>query len=99
MERGNRAVTGWLRRRLEEKQEALRETEARYRDIFENAPVAIFRATPAGRFVVINPTYAAMAGYPSPEAMIEGLAKNHRVIAPRIPGYGESNGDEHLNDF
>jgi PAS domain S-box-containing protein len=63
----------WLRRRLEEKQEALRETEARYRDIFENAPVAIFRATPAGRFVVINPTYAAMAGYPSPEAMIEGI--------------------------
>jgi PAS domain S-box-containing protein len=56
-----------------EAEAALRETEARYRDIFENAPVAIFRATPGGRFIVVNPTYAAMAGFPSPEAMIEGI--------------------------
>jgi PAS domain S-box-containing protein len=54
-------------------EKALREAEARYRDIFENAPVAIFRATPAGRFIVVNPTYAAMAGFASPRDMIEGI--------------------------
>lgn len=64
-------LTDITQRKLAE--EALRETEARYRDIFENAPVAIFRATPAGRFVVVNPAYAAMAGFSSPQAMIEGI--------------------------
>lgn len=52
---------------------ALRQAEARYRDIFENAPVAIFRATPKGRFIVVNPTYAAMAGFGSAREMVEGI--------------------------
>ncbi len=52
---------------------AFREAEARYRDIFENAPVAIFRAMPEGRFLVVNPCYAAMAGFDSPEAMLAGV--------------------------
>lgn len=34
-----------------------------------------------------------------PDTMIQGLARTHRVIAPLIPGYGNSTGDEHLNDF
>lgn len=51
----------------------MKQAEARYRDIFENAPVAIFRATPEGRFLVVNPCYAAMAGFDSPEAMLAGV--------------------------
>lgn len=54
-------------------EQALRQAEARYRDIFESAPVAIFRATPEGRFLVVNPKYAAIAGYESPEAMVQGV--------------------------
>ncbi|MDQ7831137.1 MAG: PAS domain S-box protein [Desulfovibrionaceae bacterium] len=54
-------------------EQALRQAEARYRDIFESAPVAIFRSTPGGRFLVVNPSYAAIAGYESPEAMIQGV--------------------------
>jgi pimeloyl-ACP methyl ester carboxylesterase len=30
---------------------------------------------------------------------LEGLARRHRVIAPRHPGYGSSKGDEHLLDL
>jgi pimeloyl-ACP methyl ester carboxylesterase len=30
---------------------------------------------------------------------LDELAKKHRVIAPRIPGFGESSGDDHLTDF
>ena len=33
------------------------------------------------------------------DAFIEGLATKHRVIAPRIPGFGESTGDDNLTDF
>ncbi len=51
----------------------MKQAEERYRDIFENAPVAIFRATPEGRFLVVNPCYAGMAGFDSPEAMVAGV--------------------------
>jgi pimeloyl-ACP methyl ester carboxylesterase len=30
---------------------------------------------------------------------IEGLAASYRVIAPKLPGYGESTGDDNLTDF
>jgi PAS domain S-box-containing protein len=46
------------------------EAERRYRAIFENAPVAIFQATPAGRFIQVNPTYAQIAGFASPAQMV-----------------------------
>jgi PAS domain S-box-containing protein len=46
--------------------EALRETEARYRSIFENALEGIFRVTLEGRYLVVNPAFAQMMGYGSP---------------------------------
>ncbi|HEY7698719.1 MAG TPA: PAS domain S-box protein, partial [Vicinamibacteria bacterium] len=48
------------RRRAEE---ALRESEERYRSLFEGAPYGIYRSTPDGRFVAVNRTLAAMVGY------------------------------------
>jgi pimeloyl-ACP methyl ester carboxylesterase len=33
------------------------------------------------------------------DPLLEGLSASHRVIAPKLPGYGESTGDEHLVDF
>jgi PAS domain-containing protein len=32
----------------------------RYRDLFENAPVGVFRSTPDGEFLSVNPAMAQM---------------------------------------
>lgn len=50
--------------------EALRASEEKFRNIFENAPVGIFRSTVDGSFTGLNGTIAAMFGYSSPEKMI-----------------------------
>jgi PAS domain S-box-containing protein len=53
-----------------EAQEALRQAEARYRSIFENALEGIFRVTLDGRYLVVNPAFARMMGYGSPEEFL-----------------------------
>lgn len=55
------------RRRTEE---ALRDSEEKFRNIFEHAPIGIFQSTGDGRFSGINRTLAVMFGYASPEEMI-----------------------------
>ncbi len=49
---------------------ALRESEERYRTIFQNAPLGIFRSTFDGRFLEVNPALARILGYDSPESAI-----------------------------
>jgi|GEM_PF-1669337 len=49
---------------------ALRESEEKYRAIFENAIDGIFQSAPNGRFIKVNPAMARMYGYESPGAMI-----------------------------
>ncbi|MFP4237653.1 MAG: PAS domain S-box protein, partial [Desulfonatronovibrio sp.] len=49
------------------------ESQRLYQDIFENAPVAIFRTTKEGKFLKVNPMYARIAGYESPEQMIDSI--------------------------
>ncbi len=49
---------------------ALRESEERYRSIFENSMVGIFRSVPEGRFITVNPALALMLGYDSAEEML-----------------------------
>jgi PAS domain S-box-containing protein len=48
-------------------EEAFRESEEKFRSLFENAPIGIFRSTLEGRFLAINPEGARMFGYDSPE--------------------------------
>jgi PAS domain S-box-containing protein len=55
------------RKRAEEK---LRETERKYRDIFENAGEGIFQTTPDGKYIAVNPALARMHGCRSPEELI-----------------------------
>jgi len=45
-------------------------TEHCYLDLFENAPVGIFRSTLEGKFISVNPAVARMLKYDSPEEMI-----------------------------
>jgi PAS domain S-box-containing protein len=51
-------------------EEALREAERKYRDIFENAGEGIFQSTPDGRYIAANPALARMYRFASPEELI-----------------------------
>jgi len=51
-------------------EEALRESEERYRTIFQNSPLGIFRTTVDGRFLEANPAAAKLFGYNSTETLI-----------------------------
>ncbi|MBC8440691.1 MAG: PAS domain S-box protein [Deltaproteobacteria bacterium] len=59
------------RKQVEEK---LRESEERYRSIFENAVEGLFQSTPEGRFISVNPSFARMLGYASPEELVSGTS-------------------------
>lgn len=51
-------------------EQALRESEERYRGIFENAPFGIFQTTTRGEYLSANPAVAGMLGYESPAELI-----------------------------
>jgi PAS domain S-box-containing protein len=57
-----------------QREEQLKEAEARYRGIFENAVEGIYQSTPDGRYLAVNPALAKMYGYASPEEMLAGVS-------------------------
>ena len=50
---------------------ALRESEARYRELFENAVGGIYRSTPDGRFLAVNPALVRILGFESAQELID----------------------------
>jgi PAS domain S-box-containing protein len=60
-------------------QEALSEAEERYRSIFENALEGIFRVTLDGRYLVVNPAFAHMMGFDSPEEFLAASGDAERL--------------------
>ncbi|MDU0459565.1 MAG: PAS domain S-box protein [Geobacteraceae bacterium] len=54
-------------------EQRLMESETKYRNLFENAPIGIFQSVPAGRFLAVNGVCAELFGYSSPKDMIEGV--------------------------
>ena len=61
--------------KLHDGQVALKQAEEKYRSIFENASVGIFRSTPdaKGQLLTVNPAFAQILGYPSPEEVVQNL--------------------------
>jgi len=55
-------------------EDALRETERRYRSIFEHATEGIFQSSPDGGYLTANPALAAIYGYATAEELIAGLS-------------------------
>ncbi|MBF2034757.1 MAG: PAS domain S-box protein [Leptolyngbyaceae cyanobacterium T60_A2020_046] len=51
-------------------EEALRQAEAKYRNIFENAVEGIFQSTVEGRYLSANPALARIYGYTSADEMM-----------------------------
>jgi PAS domain S-box-containing protein len=85
----------------------LRESENKYRTIFENSPLGLFRSTPEGRFIEVNPALAEMLGYDSPQAVLDqvhSIAEQIYVRSEDRPAIVEKNLEvngmtKHLNRY
>jgi diguanylate cyclase (GGDEF)-like protein/PAS domain S-box-containing protein len=68
---GDIASTGTLRDVTEERrqQRALVQAERRYRELFQDSPVGLFRSGLGGEIVEVNEALATMLGFKSPEAL------------------------------
>jgi PAS domain S-box-containing protein len=51
-------------------EEALQESEERYRSLFEGVPVGLYRTTPEGQIIDVNPALVQMLGYPDRQALL-----------------------------
>jgi len=75
VERGIREAE--MRREHHETQEALRESEEKFKSVFENVPTGIYRTSPDGQILMANPALVHMLGYTSPEDLgTRNLEKN-----------------------
>ncbi len=52
---------------------ALRESEEKYRRLFDNATLGIFQSTPDGKPISVNAAFAHMFGYQSPEDAVTNI--------------------------
>jgi PAS domain S-box-containing protein len=83
-------------------EEALRESEERFRTLFENIPTGVYRTTPDGRILNANPALIKMLGYASFEELAlrnlekEGFESRYsrRKFRERIERDGEIRGME-----
>ena len=83
---------------------ALRESEARYRELFERAVGGIYRSSPDGRFLTLNPAMARVFGFDNPAQMIAWTERNSGAAFYTKPGRREefvALMDKHgsVNDF
>ncbi len=62
----HRAAVELIRLRSEQK---LKESEQRYRDIFENSPIGIYRTTTEGKILIANSALRQMLGYRSVDSI------------------------------
>ena len=69
-------MTGRLARTMEE----LRESEEKYRGIFEQAVEGLFQTTFEGSFLSVNPAMARIAGYDSPDELISCVRDVRRQL-------------------
>ncbi len=64
-------------------EQALRQAEVKFRNIFEHAVEGIFQSTPDGRYLSVNSAMAFIYGYASPEEMMASVGNDiqHRIYA------------------
>ncbi len=60
-------------------EDALKESEERYRNLYENSPIGIYRSTPDGKILMSNPTLQKMLGYASEEEINSTLLTDKNV--------------------
>jgi PAS domain S-box-containing protein len=59
-----------LEERVEERTADLRESEERYRTLFDGVPVGLYRTTPTGQILDANLAFVQMVGYPDRETLL-----------------------------
>lgn len=52
----------------------IQKSEEKYRSIYENAVEGLFQSTPKGRFIHVNPAFARMLGYASPDDLVSSIS-------------------------
>jgi PAS domain S-box-containing protein len=65
---------------IEAQDSAVRKAEEKYRLIFENAIEGMFQTTPSGKCLNVNPAFARMFGYDSPEQLIANVRDIARTV-------------------
>src|SRR5271169_907814 len=60
--------------------EQLKEAEAKYRGMFENAVEGIYQSTPDGRYLVVNAALARMYGYERPEELLNQVSDIQKQV-------------------
>ncbi len=59
---------------IKQGEEQLQKSEEKYRSIFENAVEGFFQSSPKGHFISVNPSFAKIFDYNSPEEMIRSVS-------------------------
>lgn len=54
-------------------EEAIKQSEAKFRNLFDSALEGVYQSTPEGRLISANMAFAKMVGYASPEEMINAI--------------------------
>jgi diguanylate cyclase (GGDEF)-like protein/PAS domain S-box-containing protein len=80
---GDIASTGTLRDVTEERnqQNALQQAERRYRELFQDSPVGLFRSGLDGQIMEVNPAMATMLGFRDPAQLRENFTSMLDVYA------------------
>lgn len=73
-------------------EQALKRSEKKYRDLFQNAPIGVIQSSFAGKPLNVNPAFAQMLGYESPGEFTAGIANMSAQV------YGDPNDREKLLD-
>lgn len=78
------------RKRIEKE---LRESEERFKSVFDNTMIGLYRTTPDGQILMVNPTLLKMLAYSS----LEDLAKRNLEEGGYAPNYPRSNFKQIMN--
>jgi PAS domain S-box-containing protein len=76
--------TGGFFQEFKQAQDSLRKSEERFRTVFENTVVGLYRTTPDGRILLANPALVKMMGYQSFEELAQ-LNLEKEGIDPSTP--------------
>jgi len=67
---------------LDQINQAMAESEQQYRSLFDEVPIGLYRTTPLGRFLDINPALVSLLGYPNRE-MLMNVSGSDIYVDPR----------------
>jgi diguanylate cyclase (GGDEF)-like protein/PAS domain S-box-containing protein len=81
----------------------LKQVEADFKDLFDNAVEGIFRTTPGGQYLRVNPALARMYGYATPQEMLGDLTDISKQLyvekSRRAEFQALMEGSDELRDF